>query len=402
MKIQKNDILSFILLMLLVLNAPLMNTFDWFTYFDETLTLISFIIVIILTFKNKRSYKMDKYDKSRFIAIVVYFVITSLSSIIYKYQTFNISFKGMLLGVKWFILFFSSKYIYLNKKDVREGQNGLYLAIILFGVIENYYFITNIRYLFYSGYYTNIEPAWYLTSLSAMMISLLFISWNDKKIDYICLFLMCENLLFSTRAKGYGTLGLVIILFIWIIKLKKEIKPIHLLLIGLIVLTLGWDKFYYYYIYGASRQYARPLLLANGIKILMDYFPFGTGWGTYGSYYSADPYSPIYHLYGMGNHIQLGEKTRLFLYDNYLASLFGESGLIGSLCIFLFIGISYFNFKNGFKLDKRLSAAGYLLLGYLCIAIIEETAFQNPAIMGLAIAMGVVEAKIRLLNDEKK
>lgn len=147
-----------------------------------------------------------------------------------------------------------------------------------------------------------------------------------------------------------------------------------------------------------DHDYARYRLTATGAQILKDYFPVGTGWGTWGSYYSSVNYSPVYYLYGLDKHHELGAQTQKFMMDSYLASVMGESGFIGLLMIILFMVSLFVVINKLFEKDRRVYAAGLLCLLYLCITFVEETGFANPALIGLAVVMGMIVSKWEMSN----
>lgn len=75
---------------------------------------------------------------------------------------------------------------------------------------------------------------------------------------------------------------------------------IHEIGVGAVCLIIvAWKKIYYYYFIGAS-LFARSVMMQTGVKIANYYFPFGTEWGTFGSYYSEKYYSPVFRIYGLG------------------------------------------------------------------------------------------------------
>ena len=54
-------------------------------------------------------------------------------------------------------------------------------------------------------------------------------------------------------------------------------------------------------------------------------FPLGTGWGTFGSYYAAECYYPIYLLLGWNDR----KYVSAYYKDSYWPMVFCENGWIG-------------------------------------------------------------------------
>ena len=89
--------------------------------------------------------------------------------------------------------------------------------------------------------------------------------------------------------------------------LKKKIKigaqksiAFTFVLIGA-VLFFAWSRFDSYFVTGMSNdQLARPMMYKTAPKVFMDYFPFGSGLGTFGTSASAKTYySPLYYKYDL-------------------------------------------------------------------------------------------------------
>ena len=73
----------------------------------------------------------------------------------------------------------------------------------------------------------------------------------------------------------------------------------------------------------------------NSIEILADYFPFGSGFATYGTFASGVHYSDIYAQYGMDNIYGLTKSYYSFVADTYYPSL-AQFGVVGVCLFFLF------------------------------------------------------------------
>ena len=152
-------------------------------------------------------------------------------------------------------------------------------------------------------------------------------------------------------------------------------------------------------------DFARYRLMRTAIDIANDYFPLGTGWSTYGSYFSVDDYSPVYYLYGIDKHIELGAMTKLYLHDNYWASVCAEAGWIGMASIIAFLVVVFLLIQKNYGMERTqidCYAAGFTIVGYMAITTVEETAFAQPALACLGLLMGIVLYKINRKNNPKR
>lgn len=401
LKLTKREYFYLIILIALIFQDFLTYKIPFFSYFDELLALALMAFSVLIR-AYSHSWTVTRFDIISALSILIYFCSTSMSSFLHQYQNIKISFTAAFLGIKWFLVFWGTKFLYKKYgflTGTKNGKNILYLAIILFGIIENIYYTKNVSYLFDPGKYRNSLAPVYLCGVSVMLVCVLLMDWSGTKIEWCCLLLQLENLLFSTKAKGYAAMGLALFFLLIVYGKVKRVKFRHILIVGASLVAVAWDKIYLYYIFAAdpTRDYARYRLTATGFQILKDYFPLGTGWGTWGSYYAYLEYSPVYFIYGLQSHHELGIQNKKYMMDTYLGSVLGESGFLGVISLAIFI-ITLLVMTIKVK-DRKVYAAGMFAIAYLLITFIEETGFANPALIGLAVALGMVIAKCELEKD---
>ena len=139
-----------------------------------------------------------------------------------------------------------------------------------------------------------------------------------------------------------------------------------------VVLYMTWFKFEAYYVVGfreGAERMARPesYKVAFG-QILWDYFPFGSGMGSFGSAAAADFYSPLYYKYKMSNIWGLSPDNPMFLCDSFYPAL-AQIGVVG---IFFFVVF----WKRRLKEMNRIVDMRYYKVAWItffCLAI-EQTA----------------------------
>lgn len=129
-------------------------------------------------------------------------------------------------------------------------------------------------------------------------------------------------------------------------------------------------------------NFIRERLLVDSIELANKNFPFGTGYGTFGSNIAFEKWSNLYN--------DLGYTQNLYLSDSFWPIIIGQNGWIG-LIIFLMILLMYL--KELFKLQKTnnyLALAGFSLFVYELICSIAESAFFNPAICPIFLLLGII------------
>lgn len=144
------------------------------------------------------------------------------------------------------------------------------------------------------------------------------------------------------------------------------VLPVLLFLIALIdSLTLGvLQSRYEAYSENTS---VRGLLLSGSLNIAFrDFFPFGSGFGTFGSPPTRDYfYSSLYFDYGVSSLFGGSPTYPLFLCDTWWPKVLAESGLFGTICFLVFIA---YPLTRAAK-DSRTVAIGQWRL-VICVFVI--------------------------------
>jgi hypothetical protein len=99
-------------------------------------------------------------------------------------------------------------------------------------------------------------------------------------------------------------------------------------LVGLVELTSDEAE--------AGAATARVALYETSVKIAADELPLGAGLGRFGSGLSRDPYSPVYHEYGLDTVRGLTPEFNPFVADVFWARVLGETGVLGFAALVMF------------------------------------------------------------------
>jgi hypothetical protein len=81
---------------------------------------------------------------------------------------------------------------------------------------------------------------------------------------------------------------------------------------------------------------ARPILYNTSVKIAQDYFPLGSGFGSFAVDASKVWYSPIYDKYEISNVWGLSRDYDEFVADTFFPVIIGQFGVVGIVLFFLF------------------------------------------------------------------
>jgi len=168
------------------------------------------------------------------------------------------------------------------------------------------------------------------------------------------------------------------------------------------------DKFNSYFFSEKAATVPRNALYTTSYAIASEKFPFGSGVGTFGSFYVVKRYSDVYFEYGLdkvwglgpesaGDYKKYGERS--FLLDTYWSSIIGELGFIGFICYFLIflypVSVVYF---IGFKRHDK----GLLLFNVLVVlfVLIESIYLSSPfQVSFIVVFAGFTGAIYRYITD---
>ena len=139
-----------------------------------------------------------------------------------------------------------------------------------------------------------------------------------------------------------------------------------------------------------SEVNARSVLWINSVILAYMYAPLGTGFGTFASYFSSVNYSPVYSMLGIDGIFGLSEDNPNFVSDTFWPAIIGQTGLLGTIGYIIAIltlirRFNHWRFKN-----KNIYFSGMLMLVYLLLTSISESAFLHWNAFMMAVLMGVI------------
>lgn len=353
--------------------------------FDESIGLLCFPLAIFDYFKNRtgQQARMNKSRRMELLLLAAFFVCGLLGNIIYRYQPAWVVLLSAVLAAKFFMILLSAGYIQKYWGLQLEEQE---LMIQILSLLWFAYF--GLSQLW--PQYFPAPEAWDVCAKSALLFALLIFCEHKKVWLYrICLFLMVFMLVLSGKEKAYGAILLAAVLYYLIVHKKVQTKVRYILYLAVPVVLLGWEKIYYYYIEGHGR-YAKSVMTGASLQIMRDYFPIGTGFGTFGSTYAMKQYSPVYYMYGIAENPELGVESKKYLTDLFWPILFGETGVLGTLIYCALILLLFLQIQRIYFYNKKK----YFLLIYLFIFMLmttfTEAGFMQPMVMIYAFVMGIL------------
>lgn len=349
------------IILLLIFQGAIKQIFNLFDYFDEFVLVIYSLRFFIQVILKRKKIKLFRYEKITIILLCIFYIIGIISSYYYKVQGYNMSYIiSGLLSIKPIIIYFIARVVMKGIKIERKKLNKIYNLLLMclwiyFGIL-----IVNIPF----GFLKNFDERYGIKTVSigfehvseldffiiSIMIILLFLTYILKKsykkylINLIPSFFL---VLFSGRTKALAFLVVYFLILIIIFNFGKLKKRYFIAMIPMIIF-IGMDRLK---ISLFSLEAARGALYSTSIKIAMDFFPLGSGFGTFGTAYSAKNYSPLYFYYGINNVWGLSSNMSSFITDTHWPPILAETGLFGAL---IYISIIFCLFKLFWKIDNNI------------------------------------------------
>lgn len=332
------------------------------TLIDEAMLLIILPIALIGLFQS--FYCIGLPSK----LITIYFVVTILGSIVTLFTKHDVPFTapvlGLLLDTKFLI--FLGGLLYFSRRSNKNNEEMIIdvCKIILLVTLFNSIFF--IRDIFFGGTslagialrpssifgYVPIglfSHKLYTAALSSMAlaaaVTLYLTSKKTRFLFAIALFVLF--LILSSSMKELGVLaGIIFIVAHSLNNQKTKVSggSKKLLFFGFLIVPV------FAFIFGAEldrlvtnrvdvyllEENARAALHIKSAEIATDYFPLGSGAGTFSSQPSRSIYfSPLYYEYGMTFFYGASEEHSSFLMDAGWPKFIAEAGWIGGGAYFM-------------------------------------------------------------------
>ncbi len=333
-KILKFNVIEFMIfismIILLLINA-LPPTLDFFKYFDEVIAMV--MLLYLLT--HCKNWTKKKENRS----IMISLIILCIAGVSYNiYSGIIPSFSAILIDafglIKNHIIFvamvFAIPNVQMNKiiKALVPLIKIYIIIIFLFGVINIFYDIgmnygTRYGIRAYQFLFTN--PA--MVGIT-MIVCIAFLDYVHYK--GIIRYLAFISMIMTLRAVVCMSIVIYVAITLFF-KFSKKIRWYHVMLLLIIGLFVGWQMVGEFYI--VDEQSNRFLLLKYGYVVFKRYFPFGSGFASYGSQMAYTYYSPLYQEFGFLNHWGLNLEYGGTANDNFWPMVMAQFGIMGILTI---------------------------------------------------------------------
>lgn len=354
---------------------------------DEVLTAI-----VLFFFLVTKGRKLNKEFKIFISVVFSYFIYSYIISI----TTVSAFFYDIQQQIKPYIIFYAT-YTISPHFTRRQGK-----------FLSKWILVCYCLYVVALAMNVLSDSSLHSASFARASVLCALFYWFFNKENNITFFIILTVMtcgLMSMKSKFYGEY-IVMIALLFFVKRKIEIKSIKsvssIICLGAVILYFVWEKFSFYYIEGFSRnsmeEIARPYSYMTSIKILTDYFPFGSGYASFASAAAAHYYSPLYHKYQIDDIYGLTPDNPAFMTDAFYPML-AQFGIVGIVLFFLF-------WKKRYKQINEISTLrSYKLaiMSAVCLLLesTSESSYLMAAGMGYFMILALCIKDRNTIYDEK-
>lgn len=380
-------------------------------YADEVFA-CGLIMLVLFMFFIKRA-RLTKVEVGILGCYIVFLIWGFLSNLFHPMQSWFLNFSDMLVCSRFLAFYFGARLLLNESVNYEKLLRDLaflcrVIAIVFTLLVINEIFFDPIfpkksyRYFMYSQqlFFPNQTylAAACMTCASVLMASIHYCSSKreiNKNLICIAIFLIITCM--TLRSKAIATAACSAGLYFMIVKGRIKAKTLLIGGVGIIAVLIGWDQFLYYYTTDIE-GFARIRLTLDSVNLANSYFPFGTGFATFGSAIAAEHYSPLYTMLGYEYLHGGSSATPKFLSDTFWPTVLAQNGWIGAIAfIGIVLSLMYITFWSE-KRSRYIFWAMMTIMIYLLIASLAESAFFNPI---AALFMGCFGLMVNICMQEK-
>lgn len=335
------------------------NDLPGFSSVDEAMTILLFVYTLLMYNSNR---SINKRPWKEFIVCLSVIAFYTLYSFLYGVNVADSVWLDLMQEIRPYIIIFCTWI--LNPRFTKRQKKWMLGTMV----------ITLFSWIFYHPQTldTQVEAEFPVLGQLAICTGM---SWylftkETKRNRNIALLLVLTGMM----APKFKFMGEVVcfIGFVYFVKNRLNFKSpktiIYAVLLVTVILMVTWTRFDTYYVSGLSNdQLARPMTNKTSLQILWDYFPLGSGMGSFACNGAWKYYSPLYYEYHLDEVWGLSEGGG-FICDAYYPTL-AQFGIVG---VFFFC---WFWKRRLVAFNQIVDMRYYrvAMLTFCCLAI-EQTA----------------------------
>lgn len=383
----KSLIISCVFLILIIIEVVRNGS-----YLDEIIGVASMFYIF---------FSRKKISRNDLITIAILFVVVAIGLASNIFSGINKSYFSIIVDIvaetKLLFAFFATKYFLTEREkqsviDLLVPFSKLYILGAFFCSILSLfvdigmsgaerYGIPSFRFFFdFSFQYVAV----YMLVFGIMVCNTKMSEKNKKFYYWIAII----SLVLATKAPPIMFSIIFVVLYRYFQKHQKlSMKVVIPLLI--VVVIAGWFQIETYLL---NEHSPRRLFFEYAFKTANTYFPFGSGFATYGSDQAARVYSPLYYKYGFDMYNGMNPEDSAFLSDTFWPMAIGQFGWIGSILYIAVYVRVFLTFSNKRLIYSRKAFLYSAFLQYMIHAIGAAILSSSAGLIGfMAISLFTIE-----------
>lgn len=397
-KIEEKTLAMIIIIWLFAFQRALVSVSNIFGYIDEVFALFALSYICVRWFKEKAIKKTDFVLLALMFLLVIEGIISNMIS--------GLLTNVFAVGID-IVSTFKVLLIYIWAKNEVVDSDAIIVSIARFarcvvviafvcmlisqvtdiGMSDSArYGIKSFKFVFDNA--GNFSKFFYFL-IPVMTIDLKYDSGLWKK---IMIALACVCWLSTLRSRAFSFVALYL-LFCYVYFKRKDIafelksKWYYGVILIAVALFFSWDQLMFYF---TTSTQARAVLLKYSFVTLAEYFPLGSGFGTYGSDIAIDFYSELYSLYGFSRIYGIGLVHTNYLNDNYWPMIIAQFGVIGTGIMLFILWMIHKEIIQKAKRDKYCYFAALCALLFLLISSVASKSYSEYSSICVFMLLGIM------------
>jgi hypothetical protein len=388
---------------LFIFQAWIQTIIHPFQYFDELFAALAIPILII---KKVSSSKAEVKKYSFLLPVIAFLLAGVVSSFINNYQPLENVLSDMFANLKFWLAMYVG-YSIFNNLDIKRYASRIYRHCMVITVFFITYLLLGIMYpewfqisegsryglpsiqLFYS------HPN-ELTTNTILLLSLVTALSAFLSKGKLCIALLILLTVAGLRAVHIAVIAVYFALYVIIFIYRPKFSAKHIIILLPAILLLGWSQIEHYFIEISFS--ARNQLMIQSLNIARDYFPLGTGFATYGSAFSINPYSPVYYMYNL--HVVYGLTESIFAYasDTFWPMILAQTGIIGLVSYVVLLFRFFKRVQMLAYVNKYYHFSAVFIFFFMIIYSIAQSSFVSFITVPLAVLSGVLLSQVNKVH----
>jgi len=276
------------------------------------------------------------------------------------------------------------------------GVLNIFVDLGMYGEIR--YGLRNYSFVFGTpGIVTN-------TVLYIIMLLLLDSALHEERSNKVFLLMAIAVLIMVIKSRSLILAATALVLFESFVLEKKQDMRLRILGIAIIGGLIGYPQYQNYFVNGvtANRGTApRQLFWQGGLRLFQEYFPYGTGFGTFGSSTAATNYSQLYYILEFNTVAGMQPTNTKYLNDTFWPMIFTQLGLFGMIPYILLMIIIFYDIYRNAKRSGNLYIrfAAYLYIANVLFSSIQSSYPCNNSMVMMTFIVTLMPYCVRWERD---